>query len=146
MRFTGETWQPSPGAPIRVEDGAGVALVIRALRLAAGPGCWPLVERVFRDAYGPGDGAAATCLFRVLLQGLALGARRPLRLGFVGAPELSHDERSLLQVVAAAQGGDQVLLDAGIAWLVRPRFAGPVGRTVAELGRLMATRGAVLSR
>lgn len=144
MRFTGETWQPSPGTPGTVEDGAGVALVVRALRLAAGPGCWPLVERVFRDACGPGGGIAASCLFRILLQGLALGARRPLRLGFIGAPELSHDERALLQMVAAAQRGHTALLEASAIWLARPAGAASVARAASGLAELLALNGALL--
>lgn len=145
MRFVGETWHPLLGAPSAMEDGAGVGLLVRALRLAAGPGCWPLVERVFRDICGPGNGAAAARLFRILLQGLALGARRPLRLGFVGAPELSHDERSVMQMIAAAQSGDGFLLEATANWLARPAAAGSVARAASGLAELLAARGAVLS-
>jgi len=128
MWFTGETWQPSPVAPGTVEDGVGAALVVRAVRLAAGLGCWALVEGVFRDACCAGGGIAASRLFLILLQGLALGARRPLRLGFIGAPELTHDERALLQMVAAAQRGDTALLEASAAWLAGPASAASVAR------------------
>jgi hypothetical protein len=144
MRFVGETWHPLLGAPSVMEEGAGVGLLVRALRLAAGPGCWPLVERVFRDMCGPRSGAAAARLFRILLQGLALGARRPLRLGFVGAPELSHDERSVMQMIAAAQSGDVHLLNATAAWLARPAAAGSVARAAAGLAELLAAQGALL--
>ena len=144
MHPTRGTSRSADAVPV-TRDETGIVLVVRALRLAAGPGCWPLVGRAFRDAYGPGDGVVAACLFRILLQGLALGARRPLRLGFVGAPELTHDERSLVQVIAAAQGDDRSLLDSGIVWLVRPRFAASVARTATELGRLMAANGANLA-
>ena len=94
MRFTGETWQPSPGAPTRVEDGAGVALVIRALRLAAGPGCWPLVERVFRDACGPGGGIAASWVF-------ALQALNVSTVGLIpqGLPSLTLPDPGMVLVL-----------------------------------------------
>jgi hypothetical protein len=128
-----------------MEEGAGVGLLVRALRLAAGPGCWPLVERVFRDMCGPSSGAAAACLFRILLQGLALGARRPLRLGFVGAPELSHDEKAVMQMIAAAQAGDDHLLEATAIWLARPAAVASVARAASGLAELLAARGAVLS-
>lgn len=156
MRVLGQTWQPA-GSASADADGAedGAALVVRALRLAAGPGCWPLVERMFRDVCGAGrgagrgagqgDGAAAACLFRILLQGLALGARRPLRLGFMGAPELTHDERSLLQVIAAAQAGNTALLDATAIWLARPAAASSVARAAAGFGELLAAHGTLLT-
>lgn len=147
MHVMGQTWQPVAGSAD--VDGAedGAALMVRALRLAAGPGCWPLVERMFRDLCGPGqgDGAAAACLFRILLQGLALGARRPLRLGFMGAPELTHDERSLLQVIAAAQAGDAALLDATAIWLARPMAVASVARAVTGFGELLAARGVLVA-
>ncbi len=149
MRVLGQTWQPMAGSASAEADGA--ALVVRALRLAAGPGCWPLVERMFRDVCGAGrgagqgDGAAAACLFRILLQGLALGARRPLRLGFMGAPELTHDERSLLQVIAAAQAGNTALLDATAIWLARPAAASSVARAAAGFGELLAAHGTLLT-
>lgn len=153
MRVMGRTWQSVAAAASTDVDGPedGAALVVRALRLAAGPGCWPLVERMFRDVCGSGsrpgqgDGAAAACLFRILLQGLALGARRPLRLGFMGAPELTHDERSLLQVIAAAQAGDTALLDATATWLARPAAAPSVARAAAGFGELLAAHGALLA-
>lgn len=125
---------------------AGVALVVGALRLAAGPDCWPLIGRAFRDAYGPDDGVTAACLFHVLLQGLALGARRKLRLGLPGAATLTPDERAVVQLIAAAQAGDQGLLEAGLLWLVRLRAAGSVARTACALGRLMAANGTLLPR
>lgn len=149
MRVSGQTWQPAAGPPPADLDGAedGAALVVRALRLAAGPGCWPLVERMLRDACGSArdDGPAAACLFRILLQGLALGARRPLRLGFMGAPELTHDERSLLQVIAAAQAGDAALLEATAIWLARPAAAPSVARAAAGFGELLAAHGTLLT-
>ncbi len=149
MRVLGQTWQSMAGPASADADGAedGAALVVRALRLAAGPGCWPLVERMFRDVCGPGPdgGAAAACLFRILLQGLALGARRPLRLGFMGAPELTHDERSLLQVIAAAQAGNTALLDATAIWLARPAAASSVARAAAGFGELLAAHGTLLT-
>jgi hypothetical protein len=151
MRVVGQTWQPvaRPASADVENDGDGAALVVRALRLAAGPGCWPLVERMFRDVCGPGggpgDGTAACCLFRILLQGLALGARRPLRLGFMGAPELTHDERSLLQVVAAAQAGDAALLDATAIWLARPMAVASVARAAIGFAELLAARGVLVA-
>lgn len=146
MRSTiGTSRSAADGVPAARQE-AGVALVVRAVRLAAGPGCWPLIDRAFRDAYGRRDGVAAACLFRILLQGLALGARRKLRLGFPGVPELTPDERALVQLIAAAQGGDRMLLEAALLWLARPGFAGPVARTARELGRLMAANGTVLPR
>ena len=75
--------------------------------------------------------------FRVLVQGLALGARRPLRLGFVGAPALTHDERALLQVIVAARLGDAALLEASAAWMVRPAAAPWVMRAAAGLAELL---------
>jgi hypothetical protein len=95
------------------------------------------VQRLFRDAYGAPEGRAATCLFRVLLQGLALGARRPLRLGLVGVPAFTHDECAVLQVIAAARQGDTALLEARVAWLVRPVAARPVARAAIGLAELL---------
>lgn len=119
------------------EAGNGAPLV-QALRLAAGAGCWPRVELVFHGACGTSGRTEAACLFRVLLQGLALGARRPLRLGFAGQRGVTHDERALLQLIEAAGQGDAALVEAGVAWLVRPAAATTVTRAAAGLAALLA--------
>lgn len=146
MRLVEEMRHPT-GAPAAFAEAAlvadgGAGLVVSALRLATGPGCWPLVERGFRDVCGAARGKAASCVFRVLLQGLALGARRPLRLGFLGAPGISPDERSLLQMIAAAQHGELFLVEASARWLVRPSAAGSVARAAVHFAELLAADGA----
>ncbi len=123
---------------------AATALFLRALRLAALAGCWPLVERAFRDACGAGESRAAACLLRILLQGLALGARRPLRLGMPGMAAPSHDEAALLQLIAAAQHGERALLEAGASWLARPVAATTLACAARGLGEVLAQAGAVL--
>lgn len=127
--------------------GAGAdaaALVIHALRVAAGFGCRPLVERGLRDVCGAAEGRTASCLLRVLVQALALGARRKLRLGLPGAPGLSHDEVAILQMIAAAQHGERALLDAGASWLVRAATAPILIAIVEGLGDTLARAGLVL--
>lgn len=115
---------------------AGRRALIRAFRLAAA-GCWTRAERSVREACEPQVAAEAGRLLRVLLQGLALGARRPLRAGLVGQPELTVDERALLQLVAAAAEDDAALRDASAAWLVRPVAAVAVARAAGRLGTLL---------
>lgn len=145
MRMVEESCWPAgrSDGPVAAEVGAGP--LVRALRLAAGPGCWPLIGRAFRDICGPVCGTAACHLFRVLLQGLALGARRPLRLGFVGAPELTHDERAVLQMIAAAQRDHIDLVTASARWLARPAVADALARTAFELAEVLAANGLRLS-
>lgn len=119
----------------------GVTLFLRALRLAAGSGCWPLAECVLAEACGGRESAAAVRLLQVLVQILAVGVRRPIRLGFVAGVETTHDERVLLQAMAAARTGDPALLAGSLAWLLRPRFAEPAGRILTELSRLLDSGG-----
>lgn len=118
----------------------GVTPFLRALRLAAGSGCWPLAECVLGEACGR-QGAAAARLLQVLVQILALGVRRPIRLGFVAGSEITHDERVLLQAMTAARNGDPELLAGSLVWLLRPRFAEPAARILTELSRLLDTDG-----
>ncbi|GIK96739.1 MAG: hypothetical protein BroJett029_09480 [Alphaproteobacteria bacterium] len=117
------------------EDGGDLAL-IRALRLAAA-GCWTRAERSVGEACEPPAAGEAGRLLRVLLQGLALGARRPLRAGLVGQPDLTADERALLQLVAAAADHDKWLLEASVCWLVRPAAAATVKCAAGRLGALL---------
>lgn len=137
---------PPEAIPGREGAGAGAALVLRALRQAALTGCWPRVELAFRDACGAADSRAAACLLRVLLQGLARGARRPLRAGLPGTPAPSHDESALLQLIAAAQHGEAARLAAGACWLARPVGAGTLAAAAHGLGAVLARSGVVLPR
>lgn len=123
------------------EPSEGVTPFLRALRLAAGSGCWPLAECVLAEACGGRESAAAARLLQVLVQILALGVRRPIRLGFVAGSDVTHDERVLLQAMASARDGDPELLAGSLTWLLRPRFVEPAARILTELSRLLDTGG-----
>jgi hypothetical protein len=87
----------------------GAQLALHALRRSAGPSglpCPVTAERV----------ETARAAMRKLAS-LLLASGRKLHLGDLGALEPTHDERTLLNALAAAQSKDETALIAALRWL-----------------------------
>jgi len=95
-------------------------LVLACRRSLPGRAAGPCVELAWRLGCGDGLGAVSARAFTRMAQALDEGARRPLRLRPPHARTLSMDERSLLELVSACQGGACALASALACWLVRP--------------------------
>lgn len=67
-----------------------------------------------------GVGATAThAAIMAFLTALAYAGRRRLRVGYPGCPGVTRDERQLLDLVAAAQEGAELEVEAHLRWLTR---------------------------
>jgi hypothetical protein len=87
----------------------GAQLALHALRRSAGPSglpCPVTAERV----------ETARAAMRKLAS-LLLASGRKLHVGDLGALEPTHDERTLLNALAAGQSGDTQALIAALRWL-----------------------------
>lgn len=122
---------PAPGAS------AHDRLLIAALRChAAGAGCDLL--GFFDLVLGPRAAPAAACALAGFARVLLAHARRPPRLGAVGAPP-TPDEMAAARLVGAVRGGDVVLAQAALLWLVRPEGRARLLAAAAHLARLPVT-------
>jgi hypothetical protein len=123
------------------ELGQGGQLLIGALRgIAFGHGCSALTRRDFAIAF-PGDAGEMFATFRSFLQALAYASRRKLRAGRPGSPTPTSDETLLLTLIAAAQAGDEALVDAHLCWLARPDARAFVAITTRALATALAVHG-----
>jgi hypothetical protein len=99
--------------------GEGGRLLIEAVRRAGvGREACRLTLQEFAATF-PGDGLEVLATFRVFLQAVGYASRRKMRVGTPGTAFLLPDEKLLLALIAAAQGGDNLLLDAYVCWLTR---------------------------
>jgi hypothetical protein len=122
------------------EWGQGGRLLIGALRgIAFGRGCSALTRRDFAIAF-PGDADEVFATFRAFLQALAHAGRRKLRAGPLGA-QPTPDETAVLALIAAAQTGDETLVDAHLCWLARAEARIPVAITARALATALAVHG-----
>jgi hypothetical protein len=121
--------------------GEGGQLLISALRrIALGHGCSVLTRRDFAIAF-PGDANEVFATFCAFLQALAHAGRRKLRAGRPGAPRATPDETALLALIAAAQAGDEVLVDAHLCWLARADARPSVAIMTRALATALAAHG-----
>jgi hypothetical protein len=103
----------------RIEIGNGGRVLIEAVRrVAAGHDACRLTLSEFAIAF-PGDGLEVLATLRVFLQAIAHAGRRKLRVAPPGSTRLLPDEKLLLALIAAAQSGEQSLLDGYMCWLTR---------------------------
>jgi hypothetical protein len=119
----------------------GEALLIGALRRAAAgyEGC-ALTRRDFAIAF-PGDADEVFVTFRAFLATLAHGGRRKLRIGLPGSSLAMPDETLLIALIAAAQAGEDGLVDAYLCWLARPGTRDSVAITARALATALAVHG-----
>ena len=134
-------WQSMPAECDAAGLGATKDLLIGALRhLAGGQGCAALARRDFALAF-PGDASEVFATFRAFLATLAHAGRRKLRIGHLGTPRPTPDETILITLIAAAQIGDETLLDGYLCWLTRPEARCPVAITARALATALAVHG-----
>jgi hypothetical protein len=109
-------------------------LLVWALRrIVTGRGGCVLLSREFAEACGE-DGPEVLAAFGAFLNVLAWGGRRSLAIRPPGALAFSADERRVLALVAAAQGGDQGRFALHLDWLARREAR----ETVAVVARAVA--------
>ena len=119
----------------------GEILLIGALRrAAAGQGGGALTRRDFAIAF-PGDADEVLMTFRAFLATLAHAGRRKLRIGLPGSSLTMPDETLLITLLAAAQAGDDELVDAYLCWLARPGARASVAITARALATALAVHG-----
>jgi|HubBroStandDraft_6_1064221.scaffolds.fasta_scaffold162022_3 hypothetical protein len=134
-------WSDNPTEERPAELGQGGQLLISALRgIAFGHRCSALTQRDFAIAF-PGDANEVFATFRAFLQALAHAGRRKLRAGHPGSPTPTPDETLLLALLAAAQAGDETLVDAYLCWLARAEARGAVAITTRALATALAVHG-----
>ena len=121
--------------------GSGGQLMIDALRrLAFSGSCAAIPRRDFALAF-PGDAGEVFATFRAFLGVLAHGGRRKLRVGAPGARSRTPDETLVVALVAAAQAGDEALVDAYLCWLTHVEARGAAAITVRALATALAVQG-----
>ena len=106
--------------------------------IACAPEC-RMIHREFSHAFGPHVEAGAKAFERVLLA-LAKGTR-PITLARPGHVHMTHDERSLLALFAAAQGKDEARCLAHARWMMGKSRPEPLCEAVADLGVLLERNG-----
>ena len=79
--------------------------------------------------------------FRAFLGTLAHAGRRKLRIGLPGSSCSMPDETLLIALLAAAQSGDDDLVDAYLCWLARPGARASVAITTRALAIALAVHG-----
>lgn len=126
----------------RMDGRRGGRVLIDALRrMATGHDTCRLILGEFAAAF-PGDGPEIFATFRVFLQAVAHAGRRKLRVAAPGSTQLSPDEKLLLALIAAAQSGDQSLLDGYVSWLTRAdRRMSVVAIAVGALATALGAHG-----
>ncbi|MEM9169768.1 MAG: hypothetical protein AAGC56_08945 [Pseudomonadota bacterium] len=103
--------------------GAGAVHAVWAVRAAAvgGLDC-PALARAYSVAFGDDrDDALAGVL--VFTRAIGLAARKRVGLAAPGCCGVTRDELSIVNILAAAQAGDDDALDARLAWFAQPRYA-----------------------
>lgn len=83
-------------------------------------GASDLPQRSLCDRLGDGAGTEAYLALRLVLYTACMFGRRRLSLAPPGSAEVTCDEALLLQIVAAAQHGQEALLEASLLWLLAP--------------------------
>ncbi len=122
----------------------GQLLVWTWRKFVTGHADCPLVAREFHEAAG--DGAENLLLsVAAFLQVLGLGCRRTLALGHPQCTGLTPDEAQILEMMGAAQSGDEALFAAHLRWLVCGPHQAAAQRAVYALVEELENNGLELS-
>ncbi len=100
----------------------------------------PLLGTLLDDACGHDAGRVFRALCSFLCT-LALAPRRRLEVNPPGCPQLTHDEKSLLAMVAAAQHDWPVLLDAHLCRIAHGRRRRELAQSVHALAAALDAAG-----
>jgi hypothetical protein len=121
--------------------GTGARMLIHGVRrMAFGGDSCPITRREFAAALGASaDDALAA--FRCFFRAVAAFGRRRLAIGFPGAGTVTHDERLLVAVFAAAQANEQDRLAAHLRWLTAGGEHRVLAATAAVIGKALAAAG-----
>ena len=92
----------------------------------------PLLRTLLDDACGNEAGKVFRALCSFLCT-LAQTRRRRLEINPPGCEELTHDEKRLLAMIAAAQGDRPTLLDAHLCWIAHGEGRRELARGVRTL-------------
>jgi len=121
--------------------GYGEHLLVWAWRrLADGRRDCPVLAREFTEAFGE-DAAEVLATLAVFLQVLGRGSRRRLVVGPPGCLALTADERQVLNLVAAAQNGHDIAVEANLDWLARREAHPALGMGARALASAFALHG-----
>jgi hypothetical protein len=82
--------------------------------------------------------------FAAFLQALGSGSRRTMTVGHPHCAGLTPDEQQILRLIAAAQEGEDALLEAHLSWLVKGSQKEAVARTVKMLVMRLNACGVIL--
>lgn len=118
--------------------------ILACRRTLPGAVAGPCVDLAWRLGCGDPLGGSSARAFAAMAAVLSARSRRPLALQAPHAPVLAMDERSLLELVAACQGGCPTLAVALARWLVRPPAHVSLLGHAAALARVMADAGLAL--
>lgn len=123
-------------------------LLVWALRaIAVGHGDCPLIAQTFARACGPMGGHALQAYF-ALVKFIGMSGRRRLRVHVPGCPRVSHDERTIVGIVAAAQGStrgpEETLLGMRLRFLVQGEPHQSLLCAAQEVARVFAANGYIL--
>jgi hypothetical protein len=103
------------------------------------------LEHGFRLAHDPPVGGAALAAFETWFDVLCRNCWRDLYLHHGPCPCLSDDERSMLDLVASGQAGDELRLYRVAAGLVHPRAIGLLQQSSRTLAAALRALGLRLS-
>jgi hypothetical protein len=126
-----------PAAPPSGLNKGEHLLVSSWRRVGAGQGDCPLIARAFVEACGE-DAAEVFATFCGFLRALAYASRGRVRIAHPGCVGLTLDERRLLSLIAAAQGGDRACFEAHLRWLARIELRAVLAIAVGALGTALA--------
>ena len=117
------------------------SLVVRAWRtiILGHSGC-----RMLGASFGSPDGIQIVEAVATFLRALNHGSRHILGIGHPSCQTITWDERQMLTVIAAAQAGDDALLQSHLIWLVRSDRREDVAQAVQALAGVLRARGMCL--
>jgi hypothetical protein len=110
---------PMPQPDLPASDYAQHLLVWALRRIVVRRAVCPIVAHEFANACGEDAGEVLATL-RVFIIAYGSAARRRMNIGHPGGDGLTGDERQLLDLIAAAQDGDQPRFEANLCWIARP--------------------------
>jgi len=122
---------------------AGHLLVWTWRKLVVGHDDCPVLIREYARFAGE-EAEALLAAFAGFLLALGRGSRRVLMVGQPYCAGLTKDEEHMLRLIAAAQGGDQALLFAHLAWLARREHQDEVMKAANKLAQALTEAGVTL--
>lgn len=137
--------QTTQTAPERLSDlTQGEHLLLWAFRATAfGKGDCRILRRTFDMSCGFA-GLEALAAIKVLVSEIRRSGRRELILAVPGSYDLTHDERLVLAVFAAAQAEDYARMEAHLVWLTGRAVAPPFGAAACLVAQAFSMNGLVL--